>query len=131
MADNGVSGGRRMRDVGGTSGGLAPFLFGLAMTLGGGYLLISRVWVTTHSWYLFGYDMFGVSLLPLLIGIAMLFYDGKNILAWLLTVAGAAIIILGVIANLSIMFQPTSLSNTIIMLGLMFGGLGLVFKSLR
>jgi len=48
-----------------------------------------------------------------------------------LTVAGALFILAGVIANLHIYFRPTSLFNVIVMLVLLFGGLGLVARSLR
>jgi hypothetical protein len=37
----------------------------------------------------------------------------------------------GIVANLSIYFQPTSLFDTLIMLGLVAGGVGLVGWSLR
>ena len=47
------------------------------------------------------------------------------------TVAGALFILAGVIANLHIYFQPTTLFNTILMLILLVGGIGLVAKALR
>jgi hypothetical protein len=122
---------RRIGDVGGTSGGLGSFVLGLALTLGGGYLLLNQVSVTSHAWYLGGYDMFGVSLLPLLFGIAMLFFNGRNPLAWLLVIAGLGIILFGIISNLSIFIRPTSLFAVLIMLGCVFGGLGLVARALR
>ncbi len=122
---------RRFSDVGGTSGGLGTFILGLAMAAGGGYLLLHQVIVTSHMWRFFGYDAFGLSLVPLLIGVALLFYNGKNVLAWLLVLAGAAIIFAGIIVNLQIFFQPTSLFNTLIILVLLVGGLGLVARSLR
>ena len=68
---------------------------------------------------------------PLLVGIAFLFYDGKSIVGWLLTVIGAAIILAGVLMNLEIYLRPTSLYNTLLMLGLLFGGLGVIARSLR
>ncbi|MFN8523053.1 MAG: hypothetical protein U0821_08080 [Chloroflexota bacterium] len=123
--------GRRITDVGGTSGGLGTFVLGLGMTASGGYLLMDRVLVTSHYWRLFGYDMFGASLIPLLIGVVMLFYDAKNVLGWLVTIAGAAIIFVGILANLTIFFQPTSLFNTVLILVLLVGGLGLMARSLR
>ncbi len=49
----------------------------------------------------------------------------------MLTVAGALILVAGIIVNLQIYFQPTSLYNTLVMLVLLFGGLGLVARSLR
>lgn len=50
---------------------------------------------------------------------------------WLLTGAGALIILVGIIANLGIYFRPTSLFDTLVILGLLAGGLGLVARSLR
>jgi len=50
---------------------------------------------------------------------------------WLLTAAGAAIIFLGILMNLRIYFEPTSLFNTLLMLVLLAGGLGLVARSLK
>jgi vacuolar-type H+-ATPase subunit I/STV1 len=45
---------------------------------------------------------------------------------WVLTIAGALFILVGVIANMHIYFQPTSLFNTLVMLILFVGGLGLI-----
>jgi hypothetical protein len=107
------------------------FLGGAAMVVAGGYLLLDRVNVTSGLWSFYGYDAFGLSLVPLLAGIGVLFYNGRSVAGWLLTGAGAVIILAGVIANLRIYFQPTSLFNTLMMLGLLAGGLGLVARSLR
>ena len=60
-----------------------------------------------------------------------MFFDGKSVLGWVLTVGGAVIIFVGVLVNLQIYFRPTSLYNTIVMLVLLAGGLGLVARSLR
>ena len=122
---------RRYRDVGGTSGGLGSFVLGLVMAVGGGYLLLNQVTVTSHAWYVYGYDAFGLSLVPLLFGIGLLFFGGRNVLGWLLVAVGTIIIFAGIIANLSIFFRPTSLFNTLIILILLVGGLGLVARSLR
>jgi hypothetical protein len=122
--------GRRMRDVGGTPGGLGSFLLGAVMVAGGGYLLLNQVTVTSGFWTFYGYNTFGLSLVPLLFGILLLFYNGKGILGWLLVLVGLAIIGAGILANLSIFFRPTSLFNTLIMLVLLVGGLGLVARSL-
>jgi hypothetical protein len=50
---------------------------------------------------------------------------------WALAAAGALIILAGIIANLGIYFRPTSLFDTLLILGLLAGGLGLVARSLR
>ena len=47
----------------------------------------------------------------------MIFFNGKSIIGWLLLAAGITIILVGVLANLRIYFQPTSLFNTLMMLG--------------
>ena len=119
------------RGAGGTPGGLGEFFTGLGMAIGGGYLLLQQVTVSSGYWQLWGYNAFGLSLIPLLIGIALLFFDGRSKLGWLLTAGGALIILLGVIANLTIFFRPTSLFNTLVILALLAGGLGLIARSLR
>jgi hypothetical protein len=119
-----------LKDVGGTAGGLGSFLLGAVMTAAGGYLLLNQVTVTSGFWSFYGYNAFGLSLVPLLFGILLLFYNGKGILGWLLVVAGLAIIGAGILANLTIFFRPTSLFNTLIILVLFVGGLGLVARSL-
>jgi len=117
--------------VGGTSGGLGTFLLGFVMAIAGGYMLLQQVTVTSHYWRLFGYDAFGVSLIPLIVGILLLFYNGRGILGWLLVLGGITIIAAGILLNLTIFFQPTSLFATLIMIVLLVGGLGLVARSLR
>lgn len=119
-----------LKDVGGTAGGLGSFLLGAVMTAGGGYLLLNQVTVTSGFWSFYGYNAFGLSLVPLLFGILLLFYNGKGILGWLLVVAGLSIIGAGILANLTIFFRPTSLFNTLIIFVLFVGGLGLIARSL-
>ena len=119
------------RGAGGTPGGLGEFFAGVAMAIGGGYLLLQQVTVSSGYWQLWGYNAFGLSLIPLLVGIGLLFFDGKSKLGWLLTGGGALVILLGIITNLTIFFRPTSLFNTLIILALLAGGIGLVARSLR
>ena len=119
------------RGAGGTSGGVGEFLLGLGMSVAGAYLLTQRVTVTSGYWTLWGYNAFGLSLLPLLFGIGLLFFDGRSIAGWLLTFSGVVIILVGIIANLGVYFQPTSLFNTLVMLVLLAGGIGLIARSLR
>jgi hypothetical protein len=120
-----------MRGAGGTEGGIGTFLVGFVMAIAGGWLLTNQVMVTTSGWMMWGHNAFGLSLIPLLIGIAWLFFDGRSIIAWLLTIAGAVIIFVGILTNLDIYFRPTSLFNTLLMLVLLVGGIGLIARSLR
>ena len=120
-----------MTGAGGTTGGVGMFFTGAALVLAGGYLLLTRVSVISGGWLFYGYNAFGLTLFPLLIGIGVLFYNGRSILGWLLTLGGTLIILVGIVANLHIYFQPTSLFDTLTMLGLLAGGIGLVARSLR
>ena len=121
----------KARGAGGTPGGLGEFFAGLAMAAGGCYLLLNQVTVTSGYWQLWGYNAFGISLIPLLIGIAMVFFDGRSKPGWLLTAFGALVILLGIITNLTIFFRPTSLFNTLIILALLAGGIGLIARSVK
>ena len=49
---------RKTRGAGGTSGGIFEFLMGLAMAIGGGYLFLNQVTVTSNLWTLWGYKRF-------------------------------------------------------------------------
>jgi len=121
---------RDLRNVGGTPGGLGDFLLGFVMTCVGGYLLANQVMVVGSYWSFYGANTFGVTLLPMLFGVGLLFWKGRSIAGWLLTGGGALFIVAGVIANMHIYFQPASLFNTIIMLVLLVGGLGLIARAL-
>lgn len=120
-----------LKNVGGTPGGLWEFLIGLAMAVAGGYMLISRVIVTSGFWNWGGYNTFGLSLVPLIFGIGIVFFNGRSLIGWLLVFIGSVIILAGIIMNLQMYFQPTTLFNTIVMLVLLAGGIGLVAKSVR
>src|SRR5215475_2702065 len=121
----------KIRGAGDTPGGVGQFVFGLGLVIGGGYLFLSRVTVTSGLWTLWGYNAFGVSLIPLLLGIGLLFFDGRSVFGWILAFGGMIIIGAGIIANLHFYFSPTSLTDTLIMLGLLAAGIGLVARSLK
>jgi hypothetical protein len=134
MSETGGSmGGKKFEGPGGTPGGLGEALAGLAMIAVGVYLVFSHVTVHTSFWRFFGSpgQSFGVTLLPLLIGIGALFFNGGSVLGWVLLVGGVMLILAGILMNLDIYFQPTSLWNTIFMFGLIGGGVGLFAKGLR
>ena len=118
------------RGAGGTPGGLGEFIVGALLTFTGVYLILSRVTVTTGFWN-FGGHAFGVMLIPLIGGIAALFNNGKSIIGWVLTLGTLIAILLGVLLNMNIYFEQTSLTIVLVMVGTMAAGLGLIFKSLR
>ena len=117
--------------AGGTPGGMGEFLLGLGMAVAGAYMLASSVTVSSGSWHVWGYNAFGLSLVPLIFGIGLLFYNGRSKVGWLLLFAGVIIIFAGIIMNLNVYFRPTSLFGTIVMLVLLAGGVGLVARALR
>ena len=59
-----MDGEARFRGAGGTPGGLGEFLVGLAMAVAGGYLLTQQVTVTSGFWHFWGYNAFGLTLVP-------------------------------------------------------------------
>lgn len=120
-----------MHDVGGTPGGLGHFILGFALASIGGYLLSNQVTVVGSYWSFWGGNTFGVTLIPMLIGVGLLFWNGRSLVGWVLTAAGALFLFAGVLANMHIYFRPTSLFNTLVMLILLIGGLGLIARSLR
>ena len=90
---------RSFSDVGGTPGGLGPFLLGFVMACVGGYLLSNQVSVVGSYWSFYGANTFGITLVPLLFGVAILFWNGSSKIGWLLTIAGVLFILAGVIGS--------------------------------
>src|SRR5437899_10215186 len=95
---------KRFPGAGGTPGGIGMFLIGFALACAGGWLRTNEVVVSSQYFGsglavpFINYHMntFGLSLVPFIIGIGFLFYDGKSIPGWLLTIA-ALVAILAVI----------------------------------
>jgi hypothetical protein len=140
MSDSGASFGGKPKPhfegAGGTPGGVGEFFIGVLVAAIGFYLLFSHVTVHSAYWSFFGMGggygrSFGISLIPLLFGIGILFVNGKSTLGWFLFVGGLLFILAGILMNLDIHFQGTSLMNTLIMLAMIASGLGLVVKGLR
>ncbi len=124
-----------IHNVGGTPGGTKTFLLGMIMLVVGGYLLFNQVQVNGGYWRFSllgqGYGTsFGITLIPLLFGIGILFSNGKSLVGKALTALGFLAILVGIIANLDIHFRQTSLWNTLTMLILIVGGMGLIIRSI-
>src|SRR5215212_9684967 len=113
------------RGAGGTAGGTGTFFLGVGMAAAGAFLLTSRVVVHTGGYRFWGYSGFGLSLIPLLLGVGLLFFDGRSLVGKLLTFVGVIIIFAGILMNMDIYFQQTSLFSTLMMLVLLVGGIGL------
>jgi hypothetical protein len=120
-----------MTGAGGTPGGLPQFFLGLGLAVVGAYLLTKQVTVQTGYWTLGGYNAFGLSLIPFILGIGLLFFNSRSIWGFFLLSGGVLIIAAGILLNLTIYFQPTSLFNTLLMLGMTAAGVGLVLRALK
>ena len=108
------------------------FIFGLALAIAGGYLIMNQVQVGTGGyWGWFGNNTFGLTLIPLVIGLGLLFFSGRSIAGWLLAGGGAVIIFVGILTHLDIYFRQTSLFNVILMLTMLAAGLGLMARAVK
>jgi uncharacterized protein len=130
-AELGEAGIAHMIGAGGTPGGLIQFFIGLGLAIAGAYMLTQQVTVHSGSWMIRGYSAFGLSLLPFIFGVGMLFFNSQSRLGFVLLFSGLVIITAGILMNLNIYFQPTSLFDTLIMIGMTAGGVGLVLRALK
>lgn len=127
-----------MRGAGGTDGGITMFFVGLVMMVAGGYLFLDSILVR-HNFGL-GQGLFsmggfrltsGMVLIPFMFGIAMIFYNAKNIFGWILAIASLVMLAAGVISSIQFSFQHMSAFQLIMILALGLGGLGLFLGSLK
>jgi hypothetical protein len=127
-----------MNGAGGTSGGVGKFLLGLLMMCGGFYLLLNGIVVSSS--FGFGTRLFGVGpmgltggmiLIPMIIGIGMVFYNARSYLGWLIALASFGALVFGVISSVSLNLRTMTAFELLVILTLAFGGLGLFLNSLR
>lgn len=121
-----------MRGAGGSPGGLGSFGLGLLLFGGGIWLLLDAIHVrSAHGWlgrYTGGSML--ITLAPLALGILLLFINSRNKFAWLLAVAGLAIVLLEAISGLRLDMRM-KLWQLLILLVAVIGGLGLMIRSFR
>jgi hypothetical protein len=127
-----------MRGAGGTEGGIGRFLIGLGMVIVGGYLFFDSIRVTSgFHWGGSIYSVGGMSvtsgmiLIPLIAGIAVIFYNASNLAGWVLAGGSLLALAFGVIRNIQFVLQSMSLLSLLIILVLLFGGIGLLLSGLR
>lgn len=106
------------------------------MTIAGGYLLLTSLRVLHGLWgSLFGIGGFnvtgGIIMIPFIIGVGIIFYDRNKWYGWLLAVGSLLALIVGAIARVRFSFADMSAFELIVILVLLFGGMGLVLRSLR
>ncbi len=126
------------RGAGGTPGGIGRFLLGVAMVIVGAYLLLNAIRVVHGFGFgrgLYSIGGFGITsgmiLIPFIIGVVIIFYDRDKWYGWLLAVGSLLALIVGAIASIQFSFQGMSAFDIIVVLVLLFGGVGLVLSSLQ
>jgi len=108
------------------------------MLVAGGYLFLNAVRVS----YGFGLGRVlfafgpvrltsGLTVLPLALGIGLIFFNAKSILGWLLALGSLLAICVGVIASIHFSLAGLSLFDLLVILVLFVGGAGLFLGSLR
>lgn len=113
---------------------LLQFLGGLAMLVVGLFLFSQKVVV--HSSFFSGFGIGGINMtsgvliLPFIGGIVWMFASGGSFGSKLLTGAGVLIVIFGVIISTTIRLTTITLFEWVLMLILIFGGIGLLAKVL-
>jgi len=131
-----------MKGAGGTSGGIGTFFIGLIMMVGGFYLLLNAISVTSNfafSRHLYSFSGMGgnyavtsgMVMIPFIFGIGLVFYNSRNIIGWVLTIGSISALIFGVISSIHFSFKSMSAFDLIVILILAMGGIGLVLKSFR
>jgi hypothetical protein len=70
-------------------------------------------------------------LIPFIFGIGLIFYNSKNILAWVLTIGSVTALIFGVISTVKFSLRTMSSFDLIVILVLAVGGIGLFLRSLK
>lgn len=131
-----------MRGAGGTSGGFGQFFIGLIMMCVGFYLLLNAINVTSNfgmGMRLYAFSAMGnnvnitsgMVMIPFMFGIGLVFYNSKNILAWILTIGSVSALIFGVISSIRFSLRSMTSFDLMVILILAIGGLGLFLRSLK
>lgn len=113
---------------------LLEFFIGLLLLGGGLFWVFQSVRVTTFwgSFYRLGgwSPPNGVVIIPLLIGIVMLFMMRRKIFGWIVLAIGVLAILITIMNSVSFHFVSQSLFSYILMFGFVAVGAALVLKSL-
>ncbi|MCH2043284.1 MAG: hypothetical protein MK212_04030 [Saprospiraceae bacterium] len=126
--------------AGGTDGGTGRFLIGFFMFVGGLYLMLQSIDVNFGygRGFFAGRGLFalgdfqvtsGYVVLIFMFGVAIMFYNFKNPLGWLLSLGAIAMLIFGVVSNTQFTFRSMNSFQLITICVLLCGGLGLLLSS--
>ena len=120
-----------------TKNDLLMFFIGLILLGAGLFWLFQRTSVATVGIFtgglLFGNITIptGIVLLPLIVGIILLFFmERKRVIAWIVTSLGTAIVVLSILMSVRITFERTSLFEFICIFIFIAAGTGLLLRTL-
>lgn len=123
-------------NVSGSAGNeLLQFFIGFLLLGGGIYWVLNSFEVSSGFGY--GYYSFfgmritgGVMLIPLLVGIGLLFFLDKKVIGGFVTALGLLVILISLLSSLTFHARYNSLYVYVLMFGMIAAGAGLVIKSL-
>jgi hypothetical protein len=122
-------------------GSAGSIILGFLMMCAGFYLLLHSI-IVTETFFL-GTGLYhlsfaggasvtgGMLLVPLLIGIGIVFYNTSSLLGWALAGGALAALVIGVIVNTHLSMRSMSLFDLLTIFVLAFGGLGLFVRGYR
>jgi hypothetical protein len=132
---------KKIKGAGGSEGGMGQFFLGILMMCGGFYMLLNAIQVTSHFGFgsrLYGFNAFGgfgvtggMLMIPFLFGVGFIFYNGKSILGWILSLGSIVALVFGVLSSVRFNLKMMTSFELIVILVLSVGGLGLFLRSLR
>ncbi len=120
---------------GGSDHELLEFFMGFLL-LGGGVYWVLNSFEVSSSWGMGYYSLFGmritggVMLIPLLIGIGLLFFMEKKVIGGCVTALGLLIILISLLSSVSFRARYTTLWVYVLMFGMIAAGAGLLVKTL-
>jgi len=124
--------------AGGTKGGFGRFFIGLGMMVAGGYLFFNAIRISHHfhlGYAIYSFGAFGLTtgmtLIPLIFGIGFIFYNSRNPLGWVLSIASLIMLSFGVISTVQFRMRSMSAFELIMIIILLMGGVGLFLSSLK
>lgn len=112
---------------------LVTFFVGIACLAIGLYMVFQATDVG-FAWHNWNIGLFrvpnGLVVVPLFIGIILLFYKPRAIVSWLVTSIGTLLILATIIMSVDIVFRRTSLFSFIMMFGFILAGIGLLLRTI-
>ena len=116
---------------------LRDFFLGILMFGGGLFMILQNAQVTSslgYGGYFYNIGSFGIPngliMLPVIIGIVMLFMLDKKLPGWIVTILGVIFILFTILMHTRLVWRTTSAYVFIIMFGLVAAGGGLMLRVL-